>query len=904
MKNYFCTLLIFGLILNTAIAQKTVIGTHPRILIDAKTKPFLLAKKAANNAEWQSLKAEADNYAKRQVLSWNVSNATVWNTAYIFYSYCGSSWMDAAFTLGMAHQLTKNNNAGSNPTIYSAKMLELADSIISAYKRFPPCSTCNNILQYNSSYADRNVGPALGVIYDWCYDELGATRKAALISMFNNWFNYARIPYNTYQNNVNSTGNYFFGHVLSAAYLGYATAGDNTIADEMIDYARQRVLGTKSTKLKAGDMSQNWLSQTYTGKIPSYASTAYLGPKGYTAAPQSEGLQVQGWSYGNETIQRLIDYCFIVKSATGENMADSLSAYFTTVLKGFTNALTPNRFQIDNSNDWGSFVGNVMPYSFPLRLSAVLQGSANAAQAQYFYSSFVKPVKLAAAYKKGYPELSWETMLYQDKSRASAAYQLAPYYPVPVQALYKAVPSDKALPKYYMRENWTDSATWCTLNFSSAFYDDHDHHNAGHFQIIRGDANDGDDQLLVGTNEIGNGGAFGLNGIDGGTCYAPSSSHSNTLFINDYNDYTSAGSNYVGGQSFYGYDEPTHIEQNINYSYLRADLSSAYYRKGDPKDTVNRVVHYYYRSLFYLREANLFFTFDQFKIKKSSNAKGEYQKHLRWHFMENPVVNGANISATMDNSKLFIHTVWPAKVLVNKVDESANPDNSFGPALNYAFNNYAYRAEVSEQGNPLQQQLLTVLQSGAKNTAEMNTLGLQSDQGNMAGTLVLANGKSNVVFFNKNYDKYLNPVSGLVSYPFAGDNKTLHTLCGMQISTKYQVDYAAGKVIVKPAEGGNYTSSAAGTLQFKIAEPSVINKLDAIDLYIYPNPAHSQINCSWKSLDITQIELLDISGKMLAQYKIQAGSGSFQVPVDKPGFYFVKLIKTNKESAIKKVVVY
>lgn len=906
MKRFTLTPLLILIVSLSVHAQLPVVQSHPRIWLDGPTKTTLLAKKTSNDPDWVALLAEADDLAARDVLSWNPNNAGIWNTQYIFYSYCGSSWDDAAMALGMAHQLTKGTTTGAFPTSYSDKLLELVDSMLAAYAAYPPCSGCPNMLLWNSSYATRHVGNVLGVAYDWCYDELGNQRQTAMIAMFNDWFNYMRVPYNTYQNTVNPTGNYYFGHVTCAAYLGYATAHDNPLADTMIDWARQRVLGTHSGTLLPDDLTDNWLKQSYTGGIPTGASGSYLGPVTHNGAPQKDGIPVQGWGYGGGNMSRLIDYCMMLRTATNEDIADSLQPYFDATVEAFVHALTPNRFQVDNSNDWGSFVGNFLSYGLPLRIAAMMEGTPMGPQSQYFYETWIQPVTIAATWNNGYPESNWELLLYRNLARPSSAFSLDPFYPVPTDHVTSGPNIDKTLSKYYLREDWSDTATWAALNMSCAFYDDHDHHNAGHFQIVRGDSNDGDDLLLVGANEIGNNGSFGLNGIEGGTCYHMSSSLSNTLFFDDYHDYSEVNTNgyIVGGQSFYGTDQPTHQEQNADFTYVRADLTSAYYRRGELADTVNATLRYFYRSFLYLRGLDLFFSYDNFAAKHSTNPSGQYLKHLRWHFLESPVVNGGNITATKDNSKLYVHTVLPANVSIQTVDESNNPDNTFGPSLNYAFNTYSWRAEVSETGNPLVQNLLTVMQPAALSTPEMTTTAMATNSQDMEGSRISILGKNAVVLFNRSISQYPAPITA-TTYAFAYQPNTEHVLVGMVPGGTYAVGYDGTTVTVAQSGGGSEIASPSGVLRFTVQLPNGVQNAvaEAIQFQVFPNPSAGLVHCNWSGIPSpSSIVVINTLGQVVQTMEIPKGDGWHTLTIAEPGIYFLTLKSVGK-STTRKVVV-
>lgn len=892
--------------LQTLQAQLPVVQGHPRLHLDAPTKARLLALKAANDPNWQTLLADADDLAARDVLGWSPNNAGIWDTQYIFYSYCGSSWDEAVMTLGLAHQLTKGNQSGAFPTAYSDQLLELADSILAGYAAYPPCSGCPNLFLWNTTYATRHLGPVLGIIYDWCYDELGTARRDALRAMMEDFFAYMRVPLNTYQNTDHPTGNYFFGHVLLAAYFGHALAYDSPVAPEMIDWSRQRILGSQSGTLGPNDLADNWMRQSYTAGLPSGASQSYLGPANYTAAPQQDGLPVQGWGYSGETFARLVDLCMLVKTATGENLRDSLQPWITNTSIAFAHALTPNRFQLDNSGDFGSFIGNLLSYGLPLRIAALTAGTPQGPAAQHFYQNWIRPVSLAATWNHGYPAAPWELLLYEDPSRPSAAFAYPPYHPAPSNPVMSTVSIDKGLPKYYMRENWDDSATWASLNMSCAFYDDHDHHSAGHFQIVRGDQHDGDDLLLVGANEVGDGGAFGRNGIEGGTCYHMSSSLSNTLFFDDFHTYTEVNTNgyVVGGQSFYGSDFPTHQEQNADWTYVRADLTSAYYRKGELADTVNRTLDYFHRNFLYLRGADLFLVYDRVKAKPSSHPNGDYHKHLRWHFMEQPQVNGNDLTATMDNSKLHLHTVLPAAVTIQTVDESNNPDNTFGPSLNYAFDTYTWRAEVGVPGNPRKWDVLSVFQPAALSTPEMTTAAISTASGDMEGSRIQVLGQQHIVLFNRDSAQLPTPVSA-TSYAFTWQANTTHTLCGMLPGQTYRIDYDGQTVTLTAQPNAQLQASPAGVLQFTVSLPNAIAapQPDPVALQVWPNPSSGAVQLAWAPQPkATEVLVLNSQGQVVRSMHLPAGTSQARIHLDVAGIYFVQF-KSAQGVATRKVVI-
>ncbi|RYD88982.1 MAG: hypothetical protein EOP54_26370, partial [Sphingobacteriales bacterium] len=273
------------LVTGTAFAQLPVSTARPRIFLDPATKANLMAKRAANTDEWKNLLTNANKYVPKQVIPWNevtASSNQYYNTGDIFYSYCGSNWEVAALTLGLAHQLIKGNKTGAYPTNYSAKLVQLADVIIKAYADYPPNKNYQpNIFQFNSAYATRHVGKTIAIIYDWCYDELDVTRKAALRNVMIDWYKYmSATPYGLNQLQNDPTGNYYVGHLICAGYMGYAIGSDNPISKKMIDFARQRMVGTPGSinhnTATSGESAINYFTQSIKGGLPSGAALSSL----------------------------------------------------------------------------------------------------------------------------------------------------------------------------------------------------------------------------------------------------------------------------------------------------------------------------------------------------------------------------------------------------------------------------------------------------------------------------------------------------------------------------------------------------------------------------------------------------------------------------------------------------
>jgi hypothetical protein len=215
------------------VAAAPVIATHPRLLFDTTSKSRLLAKKNANDASWQALKAQADTLATYSINQYKSDTNYESRLGTIYYTYQGEGWLSSGLPLAIAYQMTGD-------TKYSGKLIGLAQEMIRAQSD-PDNNPPNGIppIQPDSYYASRNVAATLAFIYDYCYDRLSVSMKSQMVTLMNQYFDDVRV--NGYQAQDFSSaadGNYFGGHLYGAALMGYASAGDNPRAQEMIDWAR------------------------------------------------------------------------------------------------------------------------------------------------------------------------------------------------------------------------------------------------------------------------------------------------------------------------------------------------------------------------------------------------------------------------------------------------------------------------------------------------------------------------------------------------------------------------------------------------------------------------------------------------------------------------------------------
>ncbi len=890
MKVITVTLITFTCIFNSLTSQN-IVPTHPRLLVNMAIRAKLIAKKEANVAEWLALSTEAYNYANKSIMAWTPETQNTWNTDYIFYSYCGSSWEEATMALAMAHLVNKPVGAGAVPSIFTYKLIDLADSITAAYNRSPN-TVWGNPLSINSYYTTRHLGYTLGIIYDWCYDELGATRRTKIINLMNAMYDEMRSK--AYQRKERATGNYFFGHALCAAMWGYATYGDNPRAAEMIAYAKRRYDGTTSPLLTGGDDNPDSdMLQTFNGGYKPYIATAYNGIPSVSGAPNKGGLQIQGWGYGADNFARVLDYMQVVKTATGVDEPANQQGILTQLLRGMKHALLPRQYEIDGYSDWGGNIANYVPLALPHRLAALLEGTSSGPNAQRFAYSDIQPAYLWG--KTVWDLSNWEKMLFVDAKRPSAP-MIEPLYYSGFNQGYNLGGGNGAFPYFIMRSDWGTNATWASYNAASSNYDDHQHFMAGAPTIKHGD-----DYLLVNASSWHDGYP---NGLTGNATLAENSGSKSTLFFNDNFEFQQNTPSAIGGQSYYGKDDLKVVEINNDYTYIRSDFTSCYNRSGDISTYINKCLYKYYRDFVYLRGADVFLTSD---FVSARAATPQYRKHIRWHFPDNqPIVAGNKITSTFGNSKLAITTLVPAAPSITAVNQSANPDNSFGTNLNYYFNSKTWRAEVAYPTTQPDEEYLTVLQPNFNSATDAAVSFIATNDTKMHGAkIVLPNGKTEFVLLNRNQNALQTPVLS-TAYTISGSCSGQHTLFGMQPFAPYQISIVGNTVFVSQQTGGTATATSAGVLRFT---PCVI----PIELLSFSGKTDGKMNVlTWQTaseIGVSHFELeRSLDGKQFEKINQVAAKNTpsvyqlFDNAVSKTIYYRLKTVDLDAKIAFSNII--
>lgn len=787
----------------------SVIAGHPRLMIDSALKVQLHGRTAAGSpfyADWLQLQTTATSFKAQPIRGYDYTHANFWVTG-IQYDYEGTGWHMAAVSLALAY-------LASGDASYATKAIALADTMI--YAEYD-ASQAKGPFQVDHSYPSRHLAPAMAMIYDWCYDRLDSSHKARMIACMNRWFDSLSFGFDTYQSHGAPTGNYFGSHLYGAAFMGYATYGDNPRAQAMIDWARDRFDGSVSTNLTTADRTPFSRTDAFEGSVKSKRGLLWQAPTtGITGTPFKGGTPVQGWSYSGDEWCRMIDYMIAVKVATGEDLAATHEGWLHDIFTSLRHALYPNNINLDPLGDWGGNQGASIFHELPVRLAYMLANTYDSAAAQHF--AYVQTPQNSTY---GYygpsiwitPYESWELFLFKDVNRTATRPTIPPYYTAFAPAYPAGGSGNGAFPKFYMRSDWGSNATWATIDMQAANFDDHQHYRAGQLSIARGS----DNLLIDVAGWRGTAPSLGITGNASGYGLLESSTK-NTLFIDDFGDYSGNQPDYCGGQGPWGRNDMIAAELKDAFSYVRGDLTTAYDNVAhNPwSDTLTkRPVVFFYRSIAYLRSANIFVVYDQVKARNSANALGEYRKEIRWHTPVQPIISGKSVTLRHNVSKAYLHTLLPNHLSLKRVDESTNPDNQWGTGWDHIFNQHTWRVEVKDSTNPLSEPFLTAIQVGDSGMAEMTSSLVQTNDSLMVGTRIVSGGQTSYLLFNNRPGQVPAPIIS-TSYAIAGAGASTHMLCGMTPNGTYTHSTSNDTIFISAASNGLDTASAGGVLLFSI----------------------------------------------------------------------------------------
>ncbi|HRE57374.1 MAG TPA: T9SS type A sorting domain-containing protein, partial [Candidatus Kapabacteria bacterium] len=897
---------------------------HPRIFMSPEMREKLEQKVANNDPDWIKLKNQADILKNQSITPFKYATAWNWYGGTIQYGYQGGEWFEAALPLCFAYQLTGD-------TSYSSKAVALAQEMVRAMHDSD--NNWGNRSPFNlaNTYPSRYVGPAAAIIYDYCYDKISPNLRGQLHTIFNIWFDSTRKEGGlAYENNSHSHGNHLGGHMVGIGLLGLATLGENPRAQHLIDWSRYRLDGTPSTLLESTDYPDSYRTQNFSDGVNTWVGSTYgvdASTKGTKVVTFAGGHNPQGWSYANSDFgNHQVDFSIALHTVIDVDVISPYIEWYKSSFNALKHSMLPKRFMIDPIGDWGGNNGIGFQIGYPSRLAYLLENTDIGPQVQYFVNEWAPTQHNYGAYANGLtiPGLrNWEALLYRDNSRQTSALNSSDSKNFSLVPTVNPNGSSqfKVNPYFMMRSSWDTSAVWASVQMGSSHNTDHQHFHAGHIHIVRGK-----DQVLISPSNY----KVGIDGIgvSGDAAeYVEISAHKNTLFFDDWNVYRPKSAGRMGGQDGYGFDRPITNEMTDDYIYLRSDLSSAYNFIGWHNtlqttiylaDTVNRQLEHFYRNYVYIPSAGKFVVFDQVKVKQSNHQNGPYEKHLRWHFANEPVISGNTVRQDKGNSRLWLTTLAPANPQYTKYYLwNTNPDNwTNDPNLSYMFKSKHWRVETRDPAKPLVQDFMTAMQVGPLNLSQPTTSEIVTNNNNMKGAKIAGNDEHVILFNNGSGVK----PSGIVStqYALPGSSFATHILCGMKHATKYAGTLINGVISIAENVNGNLESSSGGVLRFtpadlstsKMADGNIIAGQNSLtSVLCYPNPANDRVTVQYMLHESGSVHCVvrDILGNTVESsiQDLEHGIQAFEIDTRQlsNGIYTIEL-RSNVERVEAKIVIH
>jgi hypothetical protein len=416
-------------------------------------------------------------------------------------------WTNAALDLALCHAVTRRPE-------YAKAAIRYFRAVLDDHTAVGDGAGGDAVVHHDHGYSIRTRGWLGAVAYDWLHDLPGMTpelRKHA-VDRFVEWTKwFSEEGYNRDE----PIANYYAGYFGAVAFGGIATEGDDPRAVELLRRAQRmydaEIVPTFQAKLSGGDFPEGWQYGDLVGAILAMFADA-----------ESRGPATDGGS----------------RSAFGE------LPWLEQTVPYRAHALWPDGKHTFDSGDW-SDKPPLAPSHTLLALATVLPAARPAErQARALARIAVDPAE----------EWHWLAALGDDPSGLVED-------PRRGELGYIA----RGTATVTARTDWSPQAVWVAFT-SAPSLSDHQHLDAGHFEIVRGG-----DALVI---DAGGYGSF-------------SSLSHNVITVDDRKE----NDNYAPNQGTWSDTAKiARYEDGPRWTYALADYASAYNPAGYPKDHAQRSV--------------------------------------------------------------------------------------------------------------------------------------------------------------------------------------------------------------------------------------------------------------------------------------------------------------------------
>jgi hypothetical protein len=423
-------------------------------------------------------------------------------------------WVNATLDLALCYSVTHREQ-------YLASAIKYFRATLDDGHKVGDGAGGDNVVHHDDGYSIRTRGCFGAVAYDWLHDFAGFTPELRTHAVdrlvaWTKWFSE-----NGY-NRDEPIANYYMGFFGAVAFGAIATDGDDPRSVELLHQAQ---------RMYAGEIVPAFEQKLVGGDFP------------------------EGWQYGDMVGAVLAIFADAeARGEGGRSPFDDLS-WLSQVVAYRAHALWPDGKHMFDTGDWSNKPA-VAPAHALLSLAMVLpEHDAGARRAR----------ALAKLAEDPDEEWLWLAALEDDPSRLAEDPRLGP-----TSYLGRGTAAITA------RTDWSPRAVWVGLT-SAPSLSDHQHLDAGHFEIVRGS-----DALVV----------------DSGGYGSYSSLSHNVIAVDDRKE----SSPYSPNQGTWSDSAHwTRFEDAGRFVYGMADYTSAYNPPGYPKDHPQRSVSRAQREVFFSR---------------------------------------------------------------------------------------------------------------------------------------------------------------------------------------------------------------------------------------------------------------------------------------------------------------
>lgn len=636
-------------------------------------------------------------------------------------------WADAALSLALCYQVTRNPE-------YADAAIGYFRALLDDHYKLGDGAGGDDVVHHDHGYSIRTHGCFGAIAYDWLRDAPGMTRElrehaAARFLAWTGWF--GESGYNRDQ----PIANYYMGYFGAVAFAGIALEGQDP---------RAAALRRRTKEMFSSEVVPTYRMKLAGGDFP------------------------EGWQYGDMVATILAIYVDAESRASGEGVSalDELP-WLREIVTYRAHALLPDGKHTFDTGDWSQKPALAPPHAL-LALSLVLpQTDPLGRQAR----------ALARAAADPHEEWPWLAAIADDPSRVADD---------PRRGATSRLTAGTGV--VTARTSWSPDAIWFALACAPSL-SDHQHLDAGHFEIVRGD-----DALIV----------------DGAGYGSYSSLSHNVIAVDDNKE----NDNYAPNQATWSDSARiARFEDRGSMVYALADYASAYNPAGYPKEHAARSVARAEREVVFSRSAvpglgpgsARVVVYDRMTLTKPTYAS-TFLLHGGSLPAESP---GGGVRFSVGRSVAIVTTVVPGGVSHKLVREPTN----FGDGAYYANNppegTTSVRVEVhSPLGDTERRFLHALVVAGADARAATSPVRIEGE-----GVDGVAIDDEAYVFERGAVQLRALPV--VYRAPVAATRHLLASLApGAHFAVHVERDGGSCRVSVRPGEGSS--ASSAGTLLIEL----------------------------------------------------------------------------------------